>query len=64
MKTKMRRLGSLLRRMIAPSAQRKAAESPRVQVELRDATENEIDEAIDESFPASDPPALHLEKDR
>jgi len=36
---------------------------PREQVETRDATESEIDEAIDESFPASDPMALHLEKD-
>jgi hypothetical protein len=33
-------------------------------IEPRQASECEIDEAVDESFPASDPPALGLEKDR
>ena len=29
--------------------------------ESREAIERELDEAIEESFPASDPPALHIE---
>lgn len=33
-------------------------------IEPRQASECEIDEAVDESFLASDPPALGLEKDR
>lgn len=60
----MKRLGNLLRRVFGLGDKGAAAAAPRVEVELRDATEPEIDEAIDESFPASDPPALHLERDR
>jgi hypothetical protein len=58
------RLGRLIPRIFVrwPKGEhdrREAAERP----ELRDATDAEIDESIDASFPASDPPALHLEKD-
>jgi hypothetical protein len=59
----MRRLGNLIRRMFVPRTEPEKHES-RATVETRDATEAELDEAIDESFPASDPMALHLEKDR
>ncbi|MCR9217135.1 MAG: hypothetical protein ACFHWZ_11110 [Phycisphaerales bacterium] len=60
-----RRFKELLRRIVLPEARRRdaiARDPPPVRT--RDATEHEIDEAIDESFPASDPPALHFEKQR
>lgn len=60
----MHRVGNLVRRIFVPRAKQSEAESPRRNAETREATEAEIDEAIDGSFPASDPMALHLEKDR
>lgn len=60
-----RRFGKLLRRVFLRKVKLRdpiAMDPPPVRT--RDATEPEIDEAIDESFPASDPPALHFEKQR
>ncbi len=59
----MLRMGNLIRRVFVPRAKQEESVMPREQVETRDATEAEIDEALDESFPASDPMALRLEKD-
>lgn len=62
----MQRLGNLVRRVFVPRAkhERGPVRGECAAAETRDATEAELDEALDESFPASDPVALHLEKDR
>jgi hypothetical protein len=58
------RLGNLLRRIFVSKAERAERARQSAPPPPREATEPEIDEAVDESFPASDPPALRLEKDR